>query len=342
MGTPEVRGDEAGWSLDYSYNAYGLNIRSNRPLPWLISVGEEVECETHPSIKCYFHESDTLLITSGRDRVIYESPHLNSAGEPLLRIYLSRSSDWYRFDYHDGTRFQVKSDASLLYASWVEPATIEDTAVYLVGPILGLVLRLCGLVTLHASGIVAEGKVVALVGSSGAGKSTLAAALTLSGYRVITEDLMALREQDGGIEVLPGYPAIRLWPEAVKSLYGDHDALPRMTPNWGKRYLDMAGTGSLFQRETLPLGAVYIIRERTTEPRSSTVGSVEGARALMALVGNTYSNYLLNAEMRSREFHFLGRLVTSIPVREITPREDVAAIFEVCDEVISDFKSICR
>src|SRR5437879_13890138 len=48
----------------------------------------------------------------------------------------------------------------------------------------------------------------------------------------------------------PGYPRVRLWPDAVHALYGSSTDLPRLTPTWDKRYLDLADQ---FEPLVLPL-----------------------------------------------------------------------------------------
>ena len=72
-------------------------------------------------------------------------------------------------------------------------------------------------------------------------KSTLAAALATRGCAVISDDVVALSRIADEYVVHPGPPRIRLWPDSVRALYGSTDALPRLTPAWDKRFLDLTG-----------------------------------------------------------------------------------------------------
>ena len=60
------------------------------------------------------------------------------------------------------------------------------------------------------------------------------------------------------------------------------------------------------------------------------------SEALMTLVGNTYVNYALNADMRTREFEVLGRVVTSVPVLHVRTVADSSGIFDLCEAIVAD------
>jgi hypothetical protein len=138
---------------------------------------------------------------------------------------------------------------------------------------------------------------------------------------------------------------LRLWPESVESLYGCREALPRLTPPdgisawWDKRYLDLLSHGYQFQREPLPLAAIYLLAEHANGPEAPFVEPVSTQAGLMTLVANTYTNYLLDPQMRAREFQVLGRVVASVPLRRLIPHTDLAALPKLCDVVIQDLRT---
>src|SRR6185437_2076265 len=105
------------------------------------------------------------------------------------------------------------------WAAWREPLTLEDTSTYLLGPVMGFVMLLRGVVCLHASAVAIGEGAIALVGPAGSGKSTTAAAFAERGYRVLAEDVVTLDDRGYRFLLQPGYPCIRLWPAAVKALY---------------------------------------------------------------------------------------------------------------------------
>ncbi len=177
---------------------------------------------------------------------------------------------------------------------------------------------------------------IALCGVSQAGKSTTAAALALRGISVLTEDVTPIKILDETFIVEPGYPRICLWPDSVKELLGSPDALPLLTPNWDKRYLPLDGVRATFQSEPKPLGAIYLLAPRMSDSRAPRVEEIAPRDALLALVQNTYMNWLLNREQRAAEFDVLSKIVNQIPIRRLIPHADPARLPALCDLIIED------
>jgi hypothetical protein len=224
-----------------------------------------------------------------------------------------------------------------VWATWPDKATIDDTATYLLGPVMGFVLLLRGMHSLHASTVAVGGKAIALVGPAGAGKSTTAAAFTRLGCRVLSEDVAALAPRDGDFYVQPAYPCIRLWPESVDALFGAPDALPLLTPNWDKRYLDLDNGSHQFQQDPLPLAAVYVFGERSGDRAAPRVEAILPNTAMIELTGNAYVPYLKDKAARAQEFELLRQIVASVPVRRVIPHADPRHIDRLCEVILDDF-----
>jgi ABC-type dipeptide/oligopeptide/nickel transport system ATPase component len=195
-------------------------------------------------------------------------------------------------------------------------------------------MLLRGIVCLHASAIAIGKEAIALVGPAGSGKSTTAAAFAERGYSVLAEDVVTLDDRGDRFLVRPGYPCIRLWPPAVKALYGSETHLPKLTPNWDKCYLDLSAR---FQGEPLPLTAIYQLGERHDDSAAPFIETLDRSEALMALVANTYATKLMDKHMRAREFELLTRVVGNVSVRRVTPHADPARITELCNLIVDDF-----
>jgi hypothetical protein len=273
------------------------------------------------------------------EELTYVGSDSAETGEPSLRVWRVAGGEYLRIDYSDGTQFWLDRKRKELWAVWLGTSSLEDTASYLLGPILGLLLRLRGVTCLHASAVAFQDRSVAFVGSQGAGKSTTAAALARQGYGVLSDDIVALVERDGAFHAMPAYPHLSLWPDSVKILYGSAEALPRFIPDWEKRRMDLGEQGTRFESRPLPLGAIYILGERGPDP-APYVESMKPQRALLALVADTYANKILDREMRASEFAVLGRLVTSVPVRRVCPHEDSGRLAELCKVIRRDFGSL--
>jgi len=265
---------------------------------------------------------------------------LAAGREPALKVWKLAGGAFFRFLYFDGTEFIVDQAGASVWATWPSSATLADTTTYLLGPILGFVLRLRGVHCLHASAVAFADQAVALLGPAEAGKSTIAAVFAARGCPVFSDDLVALEDQGDTFLVQPGYPRLNLWPDSVRALYGVPDKLPQITAGWEKRFLDLTQDGYRFQQVPLPLVAIYLLGENLSAPGPPAVEAVRGRAGLVAVVSNTYVNYLLDGSMRAREFELAGRMVSRIPVRRICARRDSASLSRIPDAILADLERL--
>lgn len=337
------------------YRIYGLNLRVNIALPGPIAI--DFLPSDLPVVDVVMGELPIWLTETPLQLGIlpnwYVSPTTEleldeDAAEPLFRVWQIDTGRYFYCRYQDKTTFVVSRSGTKIWATWPDDLTVEDTATYLLGPILGFVLRLRGTVCLHASAIAIGNRVVVLVGTAGAGKSTTAAAFAAQGYAVLSDDVVPLivgaaseKENRGDTFLVePAYPRIRLWNESVSALYGAADALPRLVPThptWDKRYLDLSQTGYKFQSEPLPLAAIYYLNERSDDRSCPQISPMTTQEQLITLVTNTYTNYLLDKSQRAKEFELLSQVVKNIPVRQVNPHTDIARLNDLIKLVVNDF-----
>jgi hypothetical protein len=267
----------------------------------------------------------------------FASDYNDEAGQPLLRFFRASDHSYYRFLYADQTEFLVNKDGTELWGTWPESLTLEDAATYLLGPVIGFVLLLRGVVCLHASAVVIDDHAIAFLGPAGSGKSTTAAAFSNLGYNVIAEDVVTLDDRENHFWVRPAYPCIRLWPASVVALFGADDYLPKLTPNWDKRYLDLT---QKFPREPVKLAAIYHLDNRSGLAEAPYVNALNESDGLMSLIANTYATKLMDKQMRAREFELLTRVSHHVPLRRVTPHSDTSRIPDLCKRILSDFASL--
>ena len=323
-------------ALNFTYSVFGLSLRSNLPIPNLTT---EVLAEEFPSLESsndltvaiHLRTSPhgNAAIPSGPEQLSYDSPYKDEAGNPALRIWKVAGSRYLRLAYFDGTQFWLDREGTEVWATWPENLQIEDTATYLLGPVLGILLRLRGVTCLHASAVAFGDAAVAFVGSEGAGKSTTAAALAQHGHAILSDDVVALAEHDGSFFVHPAYPYLCLWPESVESLYGSPDALPQFSANYEKRFLSLGTQELRFAERPLPLAAIYILGDRRSDP-APLVEELAPQKAFLALVANTFATNTLDSGMRAKEFEILARLAPGVPIRALCAHQDASRLPELC------------
>jgi hypothetical protein len=317
--------------MPYRCSIYGLGVVANRIVP-----GVPVAPTASDDVQIYFGSLPLWLPQVSATQIeAYATDYKGACGNPLLRVFTMLDGKYYRFCYADQTEFVIDRSGTEIWANWIEPLTLEDTATYLLGPIMGFVMLLRGVVCLHASAIAVGDEVIAFVGPAGAGKSTTAAAFSERGYSVLAEDVMTLDDRQDHFLVRPAYPCIRLWPASVKALYGTETFLPKLTPNWDKRYLDL--TARRFQERPLKLAAIYYLDERRDDPAAPFVEPLDRAEGMMLLVANTYSTKLMDKTMRAREFGLLARVLRDVPLRRVVPHAEVTRISGLCSAILEDF-----
>jgi hypothetical protein len=320
----------------YYYVAYGLSLSSNLPIAPLLPISPTAPPDVLIKL-------GTLPIRHSSDSVRtlrYASPYTGETGKPDVEIWDIDNGKFLRVLYCDGVEFWLDHSFQTLWARWPANSSLENTQSYLVGPILGLLLRLRGIVCLHASAVSVSDRAVVFVGPEGAGKSTTAAAFARRGYAVLSDDIVALVEFGNEFRMVPAYPRLNLWPDSVKLLYGSPEALPPIMPDWDKRYLKLGEDGrTRFEERTLPIGGIYILGDSTPAP-TYCVETISRKSALMLLIGNTYATNFLDAKQRAEEFAVLSRVAVSVPVRKINRGGEAAGVEGLCAAIQRDFANI--
>jgi hypothetical protein len=324
-------------SVNFTYAVFGLLLQSNLPIPELTPIGphrdpSSLESLNDRAVEIHLNASPSISgrVPWGPEELSYASSYKDEAGNPALRIWKAAGSRYLRLSYFDGTQFWLDREGREVWATWPENLTIEDTATYLLGPVLGILLRLRGVTCLHASAVAFGENAVAFVGSEGAGKSTTAAALAQRGHAILSDDVVALAERSGSFFVDPAYPYLCLWPESVESLYGSAAALPQFSANYEKRCLSLGKQELRFAERALPLAAIYILGERRGDP-APLVEELTPQKAFLALVANAFATNTLDSGMRAKEFESLARVAPSVPIRALHAHQDAGRLPELCD-----------
>ncbi|MDJ1171849.1 serine/threonine protein kinase [Roseofilum sp. BLCC_M154] len=326
--------------MSLSYLAFGLYIKSDVLIPGLVGFSRAqkadliVDLDAQPP---WWEEFDQHHLP-----VWSTSSCITETGNPLW-IVEELGQLYLQLTYDDGTQFIIDRQGTEVWGTWPEELTLEDTATYLLGPVMGLVLRLRGVTCLHASAIAVGDRAIALVGRSGAGKSTTAAAFAELGYPILSDDIVALVEPDNQILVQPAYPRLRLWPSSAEILYKNPDALPRLVPTnptWDKSYLDLNQEKYKFQDTPLPLAGIYILGDRTSSSPIPALTQLPKRQALMDLIANTYANVLLDKTMRQQEFHFLSHTVNQVPVYQLNAHPDSEHLFNIPTVILENLSHV--
>lgn len=276
--------------------------------------------------KQYIYKAYGLLFSS--ELLIPEL--LEAEGTPDVVIKLGGVPDSLVNPVGAGARFQATPQEFLLkldniagfYVTGGNEITIEiwgsdnasDIKLFLLGSVFGALLQQRGYLVLHGSSIEINGKGVFFTGVSGIGKSTLAATFQNKGYRVLTDDVCAVKiDQDGTPYIIPGFPSLKLWKDAAERLDRNVAGLEPIRRNMDKFRIDIETS---FYDQPIMLQKIYVLG---TEERSDIeLAEIVGMGKLESVINNTYRYRFLN-----------GQGVKSLHFQQCTSVVNKAAIYNV-------------
>ena len=257
--------------LPYHYAVYGLTLASDRNIPGLDA--EAITGVSTADIQISFgsvpEKIQHLVAQYSTEYFVDRESDANSS--PHLVVYSASEGRYFQFCYADGVEFVIDTLTATVWCRWRESLTEEDAALYLLGPVLGFMLRWGGTTCLHASGILVNNNALAITGSSGAGKSTLAAAFATAGYPILTDDILPLSIIDGNIHTQSGYSRLRLFPSSFEHLPELPDELPLLAPGWNKCFLDLSAGNYRFHRNCAPLKVIYVVDWSSRERKAPSI-----------------------------------------------------------------------
>jgi hypothetical protein len=330
--------------VKYFYYAFGLLIEANGLIPGLLLI-EYIE-KTEVDVHIHLLEHSFTQLPDGNRVLIYTSENIGLLNRPILQVWAIDDRKLFRFRYDDETEFVIDNQGRHVWASWPSTLSIDDTAPFITGPILGFVLRRRLNVCLHSSAIIVDDQnAFAIVGPAGSGKSSLAAAFAKKGYYVLADDITALKSTESGYLVMPSHPHIRLWEPTVFALFGSSSALPRIAPNdpyWTKQYLQLGTPEHPFTIQPAHLAAIYLLDKAVDTTNTTQITACSKLEGLLFLTSNTYMNYLLDTAARAHEFDFLTKMIGRIPLRWFRFPRMLDILMENAESLINDFYRMIR
>jgi hypothetical protein len=307
--------------VSHHHEAYGISIRSDRPLDGLRSAAPGA-----PDLQVDFDEHGVPGADAGAAQTTsttgFGSMRACDGGGRLLR-YAS----------HGGARvwdMRVGAGGRSISVRWSGPVDLGDVAAYVEATGLPLALSLRGVPLLHGCAVDLGDAAFVVLGAGGAGKSTIAAAAVAGGRALLTDDIAAV---DDALRVHPAGIRLRMNEDTASALGWDPAGLPRMfrTPGLpGKRYARLsAGEGSLCPVPRR-VAAVFVLGERAAVP---AIERLPPAASLPGILTNTFLDSARDGRMRAGLLPFWARLVREVPVHAVRAPDDLRAVPAFVDEL---------
>jgi hypothetical protein len=283
----------------HRYTAYGLSIASDIALPELLEAPGAVK----PIVR----------IRLGKvDRPAESKP----VGVSLLWARPGDACLTY-----DGAGLYHVIGGREIVIDLAPDADERAVRLFLLGPALAILLHQRELLVLHASAVSVNGQVAAFAAEKGEGKSTFAAAMHTRGHPLVTDDLLPVDLRDPRqLLVQPGFPQLKLMPEAAAQLSAQPDELPRLHPDFEKR---AQSARQNFPREPLPLSRIFILESAETD----SIDVIPPQQRFVELVRHSYLAQILGVTGEAAvHFRQVVTLAQRVPVLRLRRRRQIAAL----------------
>lgn len=255
-------------------------------------------------------------------------------GSPVTRRYFEASQGQLLVRIKDVGRILVAHGENITFEplAGVEPVF---TQLALLNLGMGALLHQRGVLALHASAIATQQGAVLFCGHRRAGKSTLAAGLRQRGWSLVCDDKAAINLDGEHVMVLPSFPELRLWRDAIEHL-GVTGKTVKQMPKMDKFNLELEGG---FHGTPLPLRAVYLLEPEETN--RITLMPLTGMDKFQTLQRHTYANqFLKSLGLLPAHFRLASVIAQQIPITRITRPNQVNLLDELVDRIDAELRRL--
>jgi hypothetical protein len=289
----------------YSYIAYGMGIQCDIPLPDLI------EQEAAADVVMRLAKPEPLEPIS-----------------PGTRLCLQFKANDAYFYHHKMGHGRVRHGREII-GEPMQGSDMKMLGGLAQGLGISILLHQRGYVTLHASCVNLSSGAVAFLGDSTAGKSFTAAALCSRGHAVVADDVTVV-DVDGLVpSVYPGFPGLKLLPDAAKHFGCSVEESEGIDPLEEKVTWRFSEE---FPQHPVPLRRLYVLGDGP----SVRIESLSRHRAVFELVRYSYWIRLMHDARPSSYFLQCARLSEGVPVLRLIRPRSAAAMPEVIRLVEED------
>lgn len=299
--------------MNHAYDAFGVHLRSNRPLPGL----REAEPD-RPDL--------TVEFAGGREPDVDATAALATTatrGSNSTRV-APDGGRLFLLASHGGERvwsMRVDGDGARIEVRWRGPVALADIAALVITTGLPAALRLRGVPLLHGAAVASGGAAFAVLGESGAGKSSIAAAAVAGGYALLADDVLALHGDPSAVRVHPGGWQLRMNEDTALAFGWEPWQLTRVyaTPELPPKLFARARVDEPGARR---LAAVFVLGPRHRSEHG--IVRLEPAAALPLLLAHGYLDSIDTPPERAALLPFWVRLARELPVHAIAPPDGLA------------------
>ena len=208
--------------------------------------------------------------------------------------------------------FQVCDGEKIYWHDLQKEFIPSQVRAYILGSAIGAILIQRGNTVIHANALTKDSKTIICAGNGGDGKSTLAYSLMRQGWKLLSDDLVALSDD---FCVLPGIPRIKLWDDAI-SYYGiEKNTLKRVREDMNKYQLTGDCVNSVYTK--CKINAIYVLDKNKDTNVKSEISSQK--EKFLRVHNHIYRPLYVNGLHKGANyFKKLTKLIKQIPVYKLS------------------------
>jgi hypothetical protein len=301
----------------------------------MITLASNVPCSSHRYATCGFVVSSNVPLPELRRSVDDAKPdvlielvscgvmHRSTASSmslsftvPELATYTIRHGKTIRIDAEPGSHW-------------------ADLAIYLYGSAWAALCQQRGLLPLHASSVVVDGRIVAFIGDRGQGKSTIAAWLGREGLPLCGDDVLPVHiDATGYGKAWPFLQRPKLHSDSHKAIGVDGLEPEGALLPTGKRFHRMA---QIADYQPWPLGRIYVLTDQAVE---SSFERLRGHQAMGSLIEHTHWLEVVHEQgLAANHLRLCAALAPKVKIYRWSRHRSLAAINFVGQSLLKHLNS---
>ncbi len=271
----------------FTYKAFGLIFKSD------FEISELLDSEGMPDVEIKIGETPEKLDEFISKGVMYQA----AKNEFLLEVK------------NIAKYFVVNGDK--IYVEPFKKEIDKEVRLFLLGSAFGALFIQRGLLPIHGSTVKFEKSATIFTGLSGVGKSSVAAYFVSQAYQVLADDISVVNHN---IEVVPGFPKIKLWNDILQKLEINDQSLEQIRPDMKKFQVSVYDK---YFNKPLPLKNIIIINTKNSP--GFEFEELTGIKKFNAVKNNTYRyRFVQGLDKQQDHFQVLNKLLPEIKVYKVT------------------------
>lgn len=216
-----------------------------------------------------------------------------------------------------------------------EKTTNEEISLFVLGTCIGYLLYKNDYLPIHGSSIYTDKGAVFFIGNSGHGKSTLLNTFISKNYKMISDDIIGLKEINNQMNIYSSFPRTKIWKDTAEKLNIETNNLNKIHRDLDKFSFPIP-ENLFFDSITKP----YIVYDLIPYDKDKIIieNISNKAEIIKSLYINTYRLSLMNNLFKHQlQFNIITKLAGLIKFRRVYRPKNYNNIIELSDLIEKDF-----